>query len=101
MSGIIPGQHVIVNKNSGVDPYGLFPKNNPKSGGFYSIKLGDDKYTPQSQAYRAAYSYDIPANATNFSVTYYYAMVSATSATSEHSFQSRPRFQTKSLGWAV
>lgn len=93
MTGLVPGQHTIV--SNGVDPYGLFPQNNPATGGLYSVRIGDNKYTSQSQAHRVTYTYTIPANSTNFSLTYYYAMVMLNSATVEHSFQERPRFQAK------
>lgn len=95
MTGIDPRQHVIVNKNSGVDPYGLFPMNNPLSGGFYSVRIGDNRYTPQPQAHRVTYTYAIPASSTNFAITYYYAMIMQTAGTAEHSFEERPRFQVR------
>ena len=66
------GRHEIVTAASGNDLYGGFPKLCPY-GGQYSVKLGNNAVNNEAEG--ASYTFQIPANADTFSLTYYYAVV--------------------------
>jgi gliding motility-associated-like protein len=66
-------RHTIIPANSGnLDPFGLFPENCPNGSG-YSIRLGNSQSGGQAEG--IFYTYTIPANVTQFSIIYYYAIV--------------------------
>ncbi len=56
----------------GLDEYGEFPKNCPNGSG-HSIKLGNNAGGAQAEG--VSYQFTIPANAHQFSLIYYYAVV--------------------------
>jgi gliding motility-associated-like protein len=55
-----------------VDQYGKFPVICPNGSG-YSVKLGNDNVGAEAE--RIIYSFSIPSNRTDYSLTYYYAVV--------------------------
>lgn len=70
------------NANPAPDPYGNFPVN-PANGGRYALKLGNDGNVgtcnnapcPDARAEAARYVVQVPANATDYSITFSYAVV--------------------------
>jgi gliding motility-associated-like protein len=83
-------RHTIIPANSGgQDPYGLFPENCPNGSG-YSIKLGNSQSGAQAEG--VFYTYTIPANVTQFSIIYYYAIVLQDP---NHPSHEQPRFMAR------
>ncbi len=81
--------HTIVPKGVLVDYYGNFPISAP-NGGNYSVRLGNDG--TGAQAERISYTFNVPANQTNFSLTYQYAVVLQDGG---HTPLEQPRFTAK------
>jgi gliding motility-associated-like protein len=81
-------RHAVYNNvgNTDVDPYGLFPVKCP-DGSNYSIKLGNNQ--SGNGAERVSYSFTIPAASKDFSLTYWYAVVSQNP---DHQPFQQPRF---------
>ncbi len=69
-----PNRHVIYPRAtpSNLDPYGMFPINPPDGSG-YAIKLGNN--VNGAEAERIRYTFSVPANAVDYSITYRYAVV--------------------------
>lgn len=67
-----PKRHLILDKTSQLDPYGLF-KVVPEDGGNFAVKLGNDGVNAQAEA--ISYVIDVPLNRPEFTVTYQYAVV--------------------------
>lgn len=83
-------RHTIIPANTGnTDPYGLFPENCPNGSG-YSIKLGNSQSGAQAEG--VSYTYTIPANVTQFSIIYYYAIVLQDPS---HPAHEQPRFMAR------
>jgi gliding motility-associated-like protein len=79
-------RHEIVTAASGNDPFGNFPKLCP-NGGQNSVKLGNSGTSNQAEG--ISYTFQIPADADTFSLTYYYAVVFEDP---NHSLPQQPRF---------
>ncbi|MDB5285727.1 MAG: hypothetical protein JWR05_676 [Mucilaginibacter sp.] len=79
----------IIQKGTGVDPYGNFPTSAP-DGSNYSVKLGNDG--TGARADRVSYDFDVPATQQNFVLTYQYAIVLQDP---NHSSAEQPRFTAK------
>ncbi len=84
-------QHVI--RTSGTDYYGGFPVVNPITGNTYSLQLGDTLETALNVCARAVYAVHVPANANNFSLQYYYAIVLENST--YHTANEQPYFHAQ------
>lgn len=86
-------RHVIISNTtpSAIDPYGLFPVN-PPDGSAYAVKLGND--INGHQAERISYQVNVPANSTDASITYRYAVVFQDPG---HPSYQQPRFTAKLL----
>lgn len=88
------------------DPYGGFPVN-PVNGGRYALKLGSDAdmgvcgqnrdSCPNAQAEAARYVIKVPANATDASLTFSYAVVleNPLDAVNRHRDEEQPRFNVR------
>jgi hypothetical protein len=85
-----PGVLDIIQKGTGVDPYGNFPTSAP-DGSKYSVKLGNDGIG--SLADRVSYDFEIPATQNNFVLTYQYAVVLENPP--GHALSEQPRFTAK------
>ncbi len=72
--------------NTALDQYGLFPVKCPNGSG-YSIKLGNN--SGGRFAERVSYSFTIPANADQYTLLYWYAVVFQNP---NHNVQEQPRF---------
>lgn len=75
----VPGRQDIISKasNPGNDPYGGFPMMCP-NGSNYSIKLGNTDVKPpfpEGVAERISYTFVVPANQTDYTIVYNYAVV--------------------------
>ncbi len=98
LSGTAPvvNQHDIVSSpNSNRDFYGNFPVLCP-NGSNHSVKLGNALTRNQDNgtgAQEVSYTYAIPANVTNFSVLYQYAVVLQDPPGTSHTQTEKPRFQ--------
>ncbi len=72
-SGPTANRHqIITTATAGMDQYGNFPTLCPYGGG-YSVKLGNN--SSGSEAEGLSYTFQIPASADTFSLTYFYAVV--------------------------
>jgi gliding motility-associated-like protein len=89
-SGELLNRHTIVDASSGlIDRFGLFPQSCPNGSG-YSVRLGNDFSGAESEG--ISFTYDIPANVTNFSIIYHYAIVLQDPG---HQPEQQPRFSAK------
>jgi len=88
--GRVPGRHELIPyTDTDLDYYGRFPRKCP-NGSNFSIKLGNDFTGNEAEA--VAYSFDIPATATNFSLLYHYAIVMQDPS---HPNEEQPRFRAR------
>jgi gliding motility-associated-like protein len=88
----VSGRHELIPfTDTDRDFYGGFPRKCP-NGSNYSIKLGNDLSGNEAEA--VAYSFDIPATATNFSLLYHYAIVMQDP---NHPNEEQPRFKARVL----
>ncbi|RYY23481.1 MAG: hypothetical protein EOP41_06450, partial [Sphingobacteriaceae bacterium] len=72
-SAPVEGRHTVYKyANNQLDPYGKFPVTCP-NGSLYSLKLGNDE--TGAQAERVSYTFTVPANQSNYSIIYNYAVV--------------------------
>jgi gliding motility-associated-like protein len=87
------GRHTLYAKGAaaGVDPYGLFPINPPDGSG-YAVQLGND--INGGEAERITYEFTVPANATDASINYRYAVVFQDPG---HGQNEQPRFIARML----
>ena len=86
-SGPAQGQHLVyTNKTNALDAYGQFPQTCPNGSG-YSIHLGNN--TGGRFAESISYSFTIPANADQYSLLYWYAVVFQNP---DHQEYQQPRF---------
>lgn len=90
----VTNRHTLVSGNT-VDPYGGFPIKSP-SPGSYSLKLGNN--STGSQAERARYYVQVPANLTNYSLVLRYAVVLENGG---HNPAEQPRFEAKAYDSAT
>lgn len=89
-------RHTIIQNLGGVsplDPYGLFPIY-PPNGSNFAVKLGSDLDIPNegwpgARSERITYTINVPNNATDYSLTYQYAVVFQDPG---HVSQNQPRF---------
>jgi gliding motility-associated-like protein len=65
-------RHTLMDRNSGRDEYGDFPRLCPY-GGNYSVKLGNDGVMAEAEG--LSYSFVVPSNLDTFTMTYFYAVV--------------------------
>lgn len=92
----IPGRHTIISKaTAGVDPYGNFSEICPNGSG-YSVKLGNSQTGAQAEG--ISYTFTIPANATTFSILFYYAVVFQDPS---HNTWEQPRFRARLIDVAT
>ena len=70
----VAGRHTLITATtpSALDPYGGFPINPPDGSG-HAVKLGND--IVHDSAEKVRYIIQVPANATNYSITFQYACV--------------------------
>lgn len=88
-SGFINNRHTLLGKSTSLDPYGLFPIS-PQDGSNFCVRLGNT--STGSQAESISYDISVPANATNFNITYSYAVVFQDP---NHAFCEQPRFTAR------
>lgn len=93
-SGPVLTRHTIVS-GSATDPYGGFPVVCPL-GGKYSLKLGNDDIGAQAE--RVRFYLHIPPNATNYILTFNYAVVLQNP---NHSPSEQPRFEVNAYDSAT
>ncbi|GAB2807280.1 PKD domain-containing protein [Ferruginibacter profundus] len=84
-----PNRHTLYNRvtPSAIDPYGLFPTN-PPDGSNFALRLGNTQIGAEAEG--ATYVIRVPANDSNFSIKYDYAVVFEDPG---HTLWSQPRFQ--------
>ena len=82
-------QTLIPNTSTAIDPYGQFPVVSP-NGSKYTLRLGNS--SSNHEAEQVSYTYTIPTDQPNYTVTYYYAVV--LQLTNHLEFE-RPRFSVK------
>ena len=85
-SGFINNRHTMLGRSTSLDAYGFFPIT-PQDGSNYCVRLGNT--INGSQAESISYNISVPANATNFNITYRYAVVFQDPS---HLFCEQPRF---------
>ncbi|MFT3912042.1 MAG: PKD domain-containing protein [Ferruginibacter sp.] len=87
----IGNRHRIINRTtpSAIDAYGLFPLN-PPDGSNFAVKLGNTRIGAEAE--RIQYVIRIPANDSNFSIRYDYAVVFQDPG---HTEWTQPRFTAK------
>lgn len=90
-SAPIANRHRIINRvmPSAIDPYGMFATN-PPDGSNHAVKLGNTRIGGEAE--RIQYVIRIPANDSNFSIRYDYAVVFQDPG---HSAWTQPRFTAK------
>lgn len=89
-TGQVDGRHTIIpGTSTNNDIYGGFPESCPNGSG-YSVRLGNA--ASGNQAEGIAYTFTIPAAATQFSIIYYYAIVIQDP---NHAVYEQPRFQAR------
>ena len=90
-SGFINNRHTLLGKSASLDPYGLFPIT-PQDGSNYCVKLGNAINGAQAES--ISYNISVPQNATNYNITYRYAVVFQDP---NHAFCEQPRFTARLL----
>ncbi|MDB5230013.1 MAG: hypothetical protein JWN76_818 [Chitinophagaceae bacterium] len=85
----INGRHTIIATGTGTDRYGNFPLLCPYGSG-KSIQLGNDNVGHEAES--VSYTFVIPANRDDYTITYYYAAVLQTP---NHQPQEQPKFVGK------
>ena len=91
----VPNRHsMLTTGTAGRDQYGNFQQLNPNTGGLYSVMLGNTNSPPGKQVSEVSYTYTIPANATVFSMIFWYAVVLFDPG-SGHASWERPRFKAR------
>jgi len=88
-SGFINNRHTLLGKSANLDPYGLFPIS-PQDGSNYCVKLGNAINGAQAES--ISYNISVPQNATNFNITYRYAVVFQDPS---HAICEQPRFTAR------
>ncbi|MBC7536886.1 MAG: PKD domain-containing protein [Ferruginibacter sp.] len=90
-SAPVPNRHRLINRvlPSAIDAYGLFPTN-PPDGSNFAVKLGNTRIGGEAE--RIQYVIRIPANDSNFSIRYDYAVVFQDPG---HTEWTQPRFTAK------
>ena len=88
-SGFINNRHTLLGKSANLDPYGLFPIS-PQDGSNYCVKLGNAINGAQAES--ISYNISVPQNATNYNITYRYAVVFQDP---NHAFCEQPRFTAR------
>jgi gliding motility-associated-like protein len=88
-SGFIANRHTLLGKSASLDPYGLFPIT-PPDGSNHCVKLGNAVNGAQAES--ISYQISVPQNATNFNITYRYAVVFQDPS---HLFCEQPRFTAR------
>ena len=90
-SAPVPNRHRIINRTipSAIDPFGLFPTN-PPDGSNFAVRLGNTNIGAQSE--RIQYKIRVPANDSNFSIKYDYAVVFQDPG---HTAWTQPRFTAR------
>ena len=85
------GRHTLYARKipSAIDPFGLFPTN-PPDGSNFALKLGNTKIGAEAE--RVRYTIHVPANDSNFSIKYDYAVVFEDPG---HTIWTQPRFTVR------
>ena len=94
-SSFINNRHTMVGRSASLDPYGLFPIS-PQDGSNYCVRLGNSINGAQAES--ISYNISVPANATNFNITYRYAVVFQDP---NHAFCEQPRFTARLVDQAT
>ncbi|MBS1512669.1 MAG: PKD domain-containing protein [Bacteroidetes bacterium] len=86
-----PNRHTLYSRvlPSPIDPFGLFPIN-PPDGSNFALKLGNTQIGAEAEGVK--YTIHVPANDSNFSIKYDYAVVFQNP---NHTPWAQPRFQVK------
>ena len=85
----IIGRHTIIRSTTAYDPYGNFPMLCPYGSG-YSIQLGNSQTGHEAES--VSYTFTIPADRLDYTITYYYAAVLQTP---NHQPKEQPKFVGK------
>jgi gliding motility-associated-like protein len=85
-SSFINNRHTMLGRSTSLDPYGFFPVS-PQDGSNFCVRLGNTSVGAQAES--ISYNISVPANATNFNITYRYAVVFQDP---NHAFCEQPRF---------
>lgn len=88
-SGFTNNRHTLLGRSANIDPYGLFPIT-PPDGSNYCVKLGNAVNGAQAES--ISYNISVPQNATNFNITYRYAVVFQDPS---HAYCEQPRFTAR------
>ncbi len=86
VSSAVLGRHTLQNKKTALDQYGQF-QIVPKSGGNYIVKVGNNGTGAQGEG--ISYLINVPANRSEFTLTYQYAVVFEDP---NHPKEEQPRF---------
>lgn len=86
VASAVAGRHTLQNNKTALDSYGQFPIV-PKNAGNYTVKIGNNGTGAQAEG--ISYLINIPANRTEFTLTYQYAVVFEDP---NHSPKDQPRF---------
>lgn len=84
-------RHTLISRTATpvLDPYGFFPIN-PPNGSMHCLRLGNTSVGAEAE--RISYTLQVPANAADYTVTYYYAVVFEDPS---HSYCQQPRFSAR------
>lgn len=88
-SAFTTNRHTLLGKSASLDPYGLFPIA-PPDGSNHCVKLGNAVNGAQAES--ISYQISVPQNATNFNITYRYAVVFQNP---NHAYCEQPRFTAR------
>jgi gliding motility-associated-like protein len=90
-----PSRHQIINRyDNSTDRYGGFPRLCPNGSGF-SVMLGNDGVGGQAEM--ISYEFEVPSNATDYSIFFHYAVVLEDPS---HNTEQQPRFRARLINAA-
>jgi len=88
-SGTVPGQHTLIQRSTGEDPFGNFTLDAP-NGSEYVVRLGND--ITGRGADRISYTVRVPSNVESFSIIFSYAVVFQNPG---HDYDEQPKFTAR------
>ncbi len=88
-SGTVPGQHTLIPRSTGEDPFGNFALDAP-NGSEYVVRLGND--ITGRGADRISYTVRVPINVESFSIIFSYAVVFQNPG---HNYDEQPKFTAR------
>ncbi len=92
----LPISHNIISKpDNTLDPYGLFPRLCPNGSG-HSVILGNEGVGAQAEM--ISYEFNVPANVTDYSIFFHYAVVLEDP---NHNTEQQPRFRARLINVAT